>query len=136
MYSINDRQFSRLDPTLRRDTLEVWKEAVEFINRINGVAVTMPDDAKRGLKNKILASSVRIADRVAKASCSRSQSTLESCLRNAVEAVHETIAQLYIAKQWNYVTADYFQEMFEEGRGMVEKLCLFGGFEYLRREAN
>lgn len=136
MYSINDRHFNRFDTTLRQDTLAVWKDAVDFINRVHAVTGVMPEDTKRGLKNKIMASSVRIADRVAKASQSRSQRTLESCLQNAVDAVHETIAQLYIARQWNYVRADYFQELFEEGRGMVEKLCLFGGIEYLGREAN
>ncbi len=136
MFFINDRHFSRFDTGLRQDTLDVWKDAVGFVNRINAAAVCMPEGTKRDLKKKIMASAVRITDRVAKASRSRSRDMLESRLRDAIEAVHETMAQLYIAKQWNYIAAEYYQELFEGGRIMVEKICLFGGFIYSRREAN
>lgn len=136
MFSLNDRHFNRCDTTLRQDTLEVWNDAVDFVNQINTAIIGMPMNSKRDLKMKIMASAVRISDHVAKASRSYSSDMLEERLREAVEAVHETMALLYIAKQWNYVAAENYQDLFEKGRSMVEQLCLFGGFVYTRREAN
>ncbi|MBZ0167709.1 MAG: four helix bundle protein [Candidatus Omnitrophica bacterium] len=136
MFSINDRHHFRFNTRLRTEMLDVWKEAVDFVNRVNVVVVRFPDVTKRDLKHKVITTSVRIADLVARSSESRSPQALESGLREAIAAVHETMAQLYIAKQWNYLAHSYYQELFEEGRGMVQKLCLFGGFTYAEQDHN
>lgn len=130
MFNVNTRKFTNWNDELRRETMGVWKEAVDLFNRISAATAHFPLDHKADLKNRITDVSKCMADKIAYSAKSRSRAQYEQSLKQAIDLVHETMAQLYIAKQWNYVTESYYEQLFEQGRSLVGKLCLFGGFAY------
>lgn len=130
MFNVNTRKFTSWNDELRKETMGVWKEAVDLINQISAATGHFPVDHKADLKNRITEIAKRMADKIAYSAKSRSRVEYERSLKQAIDLVHETMAQIYIAKQWNYLTESYYEQLFEQGRSLVGKLCLFGGFAY------
>jgi len=130
MFNVNTRKFTNWNDELRRETMGVWKEAVDLLNQISAATAHFPLDHKADLKNRITEVSQKMADKIANSAKSRSRAQYDQSLKQAIDLVHETMAQLYIAKQWYYVTESYYEQLFEQGRSLVGKLCLFGGFAY------
>lgn len=135
MINVNMRKRSNWNDELRKETVGVWKEAVDLFNQIDAATRNFPLEDKADLKNRITELSKRMTDKIANSATSRSQADFEERLKHAIDLVHETMAQLYVAKQWNYVSESFYEQLFERGRTLVGKLCLFGGFTYAASDA-
>ncbi len=130
MNNFNNRRIHKWNDELRVESLDIWNESVQLFNPIWAATENFPGNLNVDLRSEITQNSTAITDKIAKSSMCHSRAVFESELKQAVDHVHKVMAQLYIAKQWNCLSGSYYKHLFEQGRELVNKLCLFGGFEY------
>lgn len=136
MFNVNNRKKTGWNDELRTETIGVWNEAVDLFNQISAATRYFPMEDRIDLRSRITETAKKMADKIAQSSSSRSRGDFEERLKQAIDLVHEAMGQLYIAKQWNYLSESYYGQLFDRGRSLVGKLCLFGGFAYTASDVN
>lgn len=112
----------------------LWKESVDLFNQITTSVEHFPTNARAGLDESLKSLTSDFTNKIAQAAKSNNLSDYQDQLKEALDSVHKSIAQLYIARQWGYVNAPYFKETYHQARELSSKLCLFGGFTHIDQD--
>ena len=112
----------------------LWKESVDLFNQITASVQFFPAGAKAGIDESIKLATSDFTNKIAQAAKSDNLGDYQEQLKEALDSVHKSIAQLYIARQWGYVNAPYFDETYHQARELSNKLCLFGGFTHIEQD--
>ncbi|MBP9853816.1 MAG: four helix bundle protein [Candidatus Omnitrophica bacterium] len=115
---------------VREETIGLWNDSVKLFNEISAATCHFPADDKFGLKYAVTDTSKNLMDKIASSSYSQSQNTYEERLKYAAELLHKTMGQLYIATEKKYLSKGYYEQLFNNGRSLVEKICLLAGISY------
>jgi len=99
------REFKRLD---------VWKRAIVLGKRIYEVTKKFPDDEKYGLVSQLRRAVVGISSNIAEGCGRRTDKDTIQFLYIAMGSVKEVQSQLYISKEFGYLSESLLKELDDE----------------------
>ena len=104
------------------ELLDIWESTIGYFNRISEAMHHMPIDMHFDLNKRLLNSSLATSAHIAKASKAKSEMNYQNALIDAIEAIHLTTAKIYVAYQLNYIRFNLYQEIYEKGRLLIERI--------------
>ena len=77
------------------------------------------------MNERIKSAVLRVPNYIAKGSKEKTKKEFQAQLFEAIEAVQLTVSTLYIAKQYEYLSQNLFDELYRDGEVLVKKLKKF-----------
>lgn len=118
----------------RFEELEVWQRAKELTNLIYKHSSDGVFARDFGLRDQMRRAAVSIMSNIAEGFESQTQSLFIQYLGRAKASAGEVRAQLYIAREQDYLTADEFQSMYSLAEICSKQLAKF--IQYLESQPN
>jgi len=118
----------------RFEELDVWQNARTLTNRIYDHTQDEPFANDFGLRDQIQRASVSIMSNIAEGFESRTQNVFVDHLGHARGSAGEVRAQLYVARDQDYISASEFEETYD----LADKVSrqLFKLLQYLKSQPN
>lgn len=118
----------------RFEELEVWQRAKDLTNLIYKYSTDGAFARDFGLRDQMRRASVSIMSNIAEGFESQTQAMFIKYLGHAKGSAGELRAQLYIAKDQGYITAEQFSELFSIAEISSKQLTKF--IQYLESQPN
>ncbi|OGX25824.1 MAG: hypothetical protein A2787_09765 [Omnitrophica WOR_2 bacterium RIFCSPHIGHO2_01_FULL_48_9] len=109
----------------RFEVLDLWKKAIAYFNVISNVTQYFPEKNDSPLDQQVKESALSIPNNIARGTKSYSKEELNDSLDHAVESVASTISTLNIAREYNYLRGDLFDEVYREGKLLAKRIEIF-----------
>ena len=118
----------------RFEDLDVWQTARTLTNRVYDHTRQAPFSKDFGLRNQVQRASVSIMSNIAEGFESRTQSVFVDHLGRARGSAGEVRAQLYVARDQEYISVSEFEETYD----LADKVSrqLFKLIQYLKSRPN
>ena len=104
------------------EKLEVWKKARAFIRKIYEVTAKYPREEKFGLTQHTRDSAISISSNIAEGGSRRSKTESKRFIEIALGSLYETVTQLFIALDNNYMKQDMFGKLYAESETIARML--------------
>ncbi|HRQ24780.1 MAG TPA: four helix bundle protein [Anaerolineales bacterium] len=118
----------------RFEDLEVWQRAKDLTNLIYKHSTDGAFSRDFGLRDQMRRAAVSIMSNIAEGFESQTQASFIKYLGHAKGSAGELRAQLYIAKEQGYITAEHFSEIFTLAEICSKQLARF--IQYLESQPN
>ena len=109
----------------RFETLEIWKMAIDYGDKIFDVVDNFPTNIRYNLGSQLRDSSLSISNNIAEGSGSNSTAEFKSFLNYSVRSTFETISGLIFARRRSLITEESFQNLYQDGELLVKKIHSF-----------
>jgi four helix bundle protein len=110
------------------ENLEVWQLSLEFVDKIYGVADSLPEKEKHNLRSQMIRAATSVTLNIAEGSMSQTDAEFNRFLGIAIRSYAEVVTCLHLTKRRGYVN----QEVFNQVYGFSEKL--FAKLQALRKK--
>lgn len=117
----NDQR-KALEMTFKFEQLEVWKDSIKYANEISRLVLKFPKFEQFALANQMRNSAISISSNIAEGCGRFHNKDFIRFLRIALGSTYEAVSQLYIAREGAYLTQEKFDELYEEGAKISNKL--------------
>jgi four helix bundle protein len=107
------------------ETLEIWKLALEFADRIYALTNEFPQDARFELTSQIRRSASSASANIAEGSGGSSVKDFQNYLDIAVKSVYETVSHLALARRRSYLNESQHGELKDKAEVLVKKIKVF-----------
>ena len=104
------------------EKLEVWQRTRDFLKRIYNVTVNFPKEEQFGLSQHIRKSSISILSNIAEATSRFGDVDFKRFIEIAIGSLYETISQLFIALDNNYLDKSTFEAFYKDAEIIVKML--------------
>ena len=109
----------------RFETLDIWKLAIEFCNKIYKIVPEFPKEIQYTLGSQLREAALSISNNIAEGSGSSSKQEFKSFLNYSIRSVYETVSILFIARDNKYLKVDQFKEFYDSAEVLVKKIRAF-----------
>ena len=109
----------------RFETLEIWKMAIDYCDRIFDIVDSLPQSAQYNLGSQLRDSSLSISNNIAEGSGSNSNPEFRSFLNYSIRSTFETVSGLIFARRRKLIGEEKFQDLYREGELLVKKMQSF-----------
>src|SRR3989344_354591 len=109
----------------RFESLEIWREAVEYASRIYSVTSKFPASETYALSDQLRRAAVSISANIAEGSGSASAKDLRNYLSIAIKSVFETVSLLKIAERNRYISNREYADSYTAVETLVKKIQSF-----------
>lgn len=116
------------------ENLKAWQLARQYRIKIYRITYDFPIEEKYGLTNQLKRAAVSIHSNIAEGYGRYSFKENVRFCRNSRGSLLETLDQLYVALDENYIDLELFKELYKEGKN-VEK-AINGYIGYLNKQDN
>ena len=96
------------------EKLEVWQKTKDFVNEIYKVTSNFLNNEQFGLTTHIRKSAVSILSNIAEGTSRFSNDDFKRFLQIALGSLYETVTQLFIAYDNNYLDKGIFDKLYEK----------------------
>jgi four helix bundle protein len=104
------------------EKLEVWQRAREFLKGIYKVTANFPKGEQLGLSQHVRKSAVSILSNIAEATSRFGDVDFKRFIELAIGSLYETISQLFIALDNNYLDERTFKVLYKDAEIIVKML--------------
>lgn len=104
------------------EKLEVWQKTRKFVNKIYEITCFYPKEEQFGLIQHTRKSAVSILSSVAEGSSRFSKTDFKRYIQISLGSLYETVTQLFVALDNNYLTKDIFNELYNESEDIAKML--------------
>jgi four helix bundle protein len=109
-------------------TLEVWKRAIKIGKRVYEIVNSFPKKEDYALSSQLRRAVVSISSNIAEGCGRRTSKDTVQFLYIALGSVNEVESQLYIAREFEYISEDILNEVNNELREIGKMLMGFIGY--------
>jgi len=109
----------------RFESLEIWREAVEYASRIYSVTSKFPASETYALSDQLRRAAVSISANIAEGSGSASAKDFRNYLSIAIKSVFETVSLLKIAERNRYISNREYADSYTAVETLVKKIQSF-----------
>ena len=111
--------------SFRFETLEIWRLAIEYSQRIYEISKRFPKSELYVLTGDLNRAALSIPTNIAEGSGSETNREFKRYLSIATKSAFETASQLHISKMRRYITQDEFESLYAEAEVVVRKIKSF-----------
>ncbi|MBU1147824.1 MAG: four helix bundle protein [Candidatus Omnitrophica bacterium] len=104
------------------EKLEVWQKARIFVREIYKVTTKYPPEEKFGLTQHTRQSAVSVSSNIAEGGSRRGKTESKRFIEIAIGSLYETVTQMYIALDNNYIKKDIFDKLYVESETIAKML--------------
>lgn len=104
------------------EKLDVWQKARVFSKEIYKTTFLFPKEEQFGLSQHIRKSAISILSNIAEATSRFGDTEFKRFIEIAIGSLYETISQLFLALDNNYITKDVFDEFYKESEIIAKML--------------
>ena len=122
MLSTRYRNRYQWSEEITEEALDLWNGSIVFFNYIDQIVSWLPEDARQELVERLQTSTLSIPDSIAQGVHSGSKEDFQSYLDDAQEFVSATIGSLMMAKNWKYINERLFDEAYQKGKRLTDKI--------------
>ena len=116
----------------RFEKLEVWKEAMQYANKVYDFTETLPKSEIFGLSSQLKRASLSIPSNIAEGSGSSTLRDFAHSLDIAIKSAIETVSELFFAKMRGYIKEEKQRELYDEAEILIKRIQ--GLKQYLRKD--
>lgn len=109
----------------RFETLDIWKEAVDFVDKIYIASSRFPKDEMFALTSQLRRAAISVSANIAEGSASNSIKSFSQFLNYSIRSLAEVISELFIAKQRNYLKGVDFEELYLTAEVLIKRITCF-----------
>ena len=109
------------------EKLKVWQKVRTFVREIYKVTAEYPSEEKFGLAQHTRQSAVSISSNIAEGGSRRSKAESKRFIEIALGSLYETVTQLYVALDNNYIKKDLFDKLYAESETIAKMLSGLAG---------
>ncbi len=116
------------------ETLDIWKEAINFVTEIYRLTKTFPKSETFGLTPQLTRSAISISLNIAEGSSRKSRIDYKRFIQMALGSLNGVVTCLYIAAEQKYLIKEEFNQVY----GKCEKISkmLYGFIRHLDTPIN
>lgn len=115
----------------RFEKLEVWREAMDYTNKVYDITETFPKSELSGLTSQLKRASLSIPSNIAEGSGSSSLKDFSHSLDIAIKSAIETVSELFFARMRGYIKEQKVRELYDEAEILIKRIQ--GLKQYLRK---
>jgi four helix bundle protein len=104
------------------EKLQVWQKTRAFVNKIYEVTSKYPSAEKFGLSQHTRDSAISILSNIAEGNSRRSKTESMRFIEIALGSLYETVTQLFVALDNNYLKQDIFSNIYTESETIAKML--------------
>jgi len=104
------------------ERLEVWKKTREFVKKVYNITAKYPPDEKFGLAQHTRTSIVSVLSNIAEGGSRLSKTESKRFIEIAIGSLYETVAQLYVAVDNDYLSKKLSEEIYSESETIAKML--------------
>ncbi len=108
--------------SFRFEDLEVWKLAIKYDNEIFNTTKKFPKESLYELTSQLRKAALSISSNIAEGSGSVSKKDFANFLNIAIRSVFETVSQLKIARERNYITNREIVRLYDLAEELARKI--------------
>lgn len=109
----------------RFEKLDIWNNAINYVNKIYSLTKNFPRDELFGLKDQLRRSASSISANIAEGSGSSSKRDFSHYLDISIKSIYETVSHLHIARSQNYIPENKRTELYNEAEVLVKRIQSF-----------
>jgi len=109
----------------RFESLDIWKIAIEYGNKLYDIADSLPKKEMYGLSSQLKKAAVSISNNIAEGSGANTIKDFSCFLDVSIKSALETVNILYFAKLRNYITETNREELYKESEVLIKKIRAF-----------
>ena len=109
----------------RFETLEIWKLAIDYCDKIFNIVDNFPVNTQYNLGSQLRDSSLSISNNIAEGSGSNSKPEFKNFLNYSVRSTFETVSGLIFARRRKLISEENFQDLYKDGELLVKKIQSF-----------
>lgn len=104
------------------EKLQVWQKTRSFVNKIYEVTAKYPSTEQFGLSQHTRNSAISILSNIAEGGSRRSKTESKRFIEIALGSLYETVTQLFVALDNNYLKQDVFSNLYTESETIAKML--------------
>lgn len=104
------------------EKLEVWQRTRDFLKRIYKVTANFPKEEQFGLSQHVRKSAISILSNIAEATSRFGDVDFKRFIEIAIGSLYETISQLFIALDNDYLDREAFETLYKDAEIIVKML--------------
>lgn len=109
----------------RFESLDIWKLAIEYGNKLYDVADYFPSKEMYGLSSQLKRAAVSISSNIAEGSGANTNKDFSNFLDISIKSALETVNILYFAKSRKYIDEANRKDLYEEAEKIIRKIRAF-----------
>lgn len=109
----------------RFESLEIWKLAIEYGNKIYDLADNLPKKELFGLGSQLRRSAVSISNNIAEGSGRVSIKDFKNYLDISIKSTLEIVSMLFFAETRKYIDKSQRLELYQEAEKLIRKIRAF-----------
>jgi len=111
--------------SFRFESLEIWREAIQFSNSIYKITRKFPREELFGLVSQLNRAVISISANIAEGSASATKKEFMMFLSFSIRSGVEVISELFIAKERKYLSEEEFNELYQKGELLIKRITAF-----------
>lgn len=104
------------------ERLEVWQKTRKLLKDIYKITSLFPKDEQFGLAQHIRKSALSVSSNIAEATSRFSDTDFKRFIEIAIGSLYETVSQLFVALDNNYMDKSKFDDFYEEAEVIAKML--------------
>ncbi|MFA5029418.1 MAG: four helix bundle protein [Patescibacteria group bacterium] len=109
----------------RFESLEIWKEAINFSSSTYKITRQFPKEELFSLSSQLNRAAISISANIAEGSASDSVKEFRMFLNISIRSGVEVISELFIAKERSYLSDEEFGELYNTGELLIRRISSF-----------
>ena len=109
----------------RFETLDIWKESIDYCDRIYEIVDTFPSNVQYTLGSQLRGSALSVPNNIAEGSGSSSRLEFKNFLNYSIRSIFETASALTLACRRQYISKEQFQELYQFSEKLVRRISSF-----------
>jgi len=109
----------------RFETLDIWKEAVVFVDKIYIITSKFPKDEMFTLTNQLRRAAISVSANIAEGSANESTKAFRLFLNYSIRSIAEIISELHLARNRNYINTEQFRILYVEAEKLIRRITSF-----------
>ena len=109
----------------RFESLDIWKLAIEYGNKLYDIADSLPQKEMYGLSSQLRRATVSISNNIAEGSGANTNRDFSCFLDISIKSSLETVNILYFALLRKYINETQQKDLYEEAEKLIRKTRAF-----------
>ena len=109
----------------RFESLDIWKLAIEYADKLYNIADSFPQREIYGLGSQLRRAAVSISNNIAEGSGANTNKDFSCFLDISIKSALETVNILFFALLRKYISETKQKELYEEAEKLIRKIRAF-----------
>ena len=109
----------------RIEMINLWQGSLQYCYRVFDEVEQFPQGVSLGIDQQLKDSALAISDQIARGSNAVDRNEFQEAIDSSVAKLKETVAHLYLAHKWKYITDEKFGKLYQESKTLMSGIQLF-----------